>query len=111
MPLAPLHDHFIDLAKQLLPNWKYVGKFRHFKISIDSCVLYIHFSFINHVDDFYVTTDVAIEHHKDKKRICIVGAEIGNIQGIGQKRYRINSEGSAKIAIESVAKDLAEIGT
>lgn len=110
MALAPLHNHFIELAKQLLPEWKYIGKHRHFKKASDSLILYIHFSFINHVDDFDVTTDVAIEYRKNKERICIIGAEIGNIQGIGQKRHNIRSISSAKDAIESVAQDLTEIG-
>ncbi len=110
MTLKPLHDHLIVNLKQELPDWRFSSKDRHFKKSHNGNLLYIHLSFINHVDDFDLVVNVGVIFIHNKERACVIGAELGNIEGIGQFRHSINTNKSAERAAQNVKKHLLKIG-
>ena len=81
--------------------------------------LSLHVAFINHVDDFDVTADVAVRHHaveeirnlsntlisaREKKETATIGAELGNLAGVGQHRWTVRERRD----IEPVAADILE---
>lgn len=98
MKVSDLQSKLIDRLKELLPEWKFVKGDQTFKRVIDGNVWHFHISCINHAYDFDSTGDVAVEFKSKKVRLCIVGAELGNIDGVGQKRF---STGNAQQAVES----------
>lgn len=110
MKLKPLHDHLIEKLKQELPEWRFSSKERHFRKSKDGNNLYIHLSFINHTDDFDLVVDVGVEFLHNKSRTCVIGAELGNIEGVGQNRHHINSVASAANAALSAKEQLLKVG-
>jgi len=74
----------------------------------ESCLvrLSFHVEFINHAQDFDVTADVAIRHHAVEellgsgKDVATIGAELGNIAGVGQHRWTLRVEADvAPVAI------------
>jgi hypothetical protein len=110
MKLKPLHDRFLEKMKEELPDWRFVSTFRHFKKKHSFGNLLLHVAFINHFDDFDVTIDVAAEFVSGRERFCIVGAELGNIEGIGQFRVSVHSVQSAEdSAVQAVAR-LRKVG-
>ena len=110
MKLKPLHDRFIEGLKCHLPGWKFVASNRHFRLSRPGLNLYMHVAFINHDCDFDVTVDVAVEFVQDKRRIGIVGAELGNIEGVGQVRHSVACEADADAASRSVYEHFRSVG-
>ena len=74
------------------------------------CIHYLHLSFVNHVANFDVVADVAVEHVHKKRRICIVGAELGNIVGTGQHRWHVSSPSEALAAAAGVVQLFQEVG-
>jgi hypothetical protein len=89
--LVPLHEALIaELAGRLIA-WRFVKARRSFTKSRPDCHWHLHLAFVNHAHDFDVIVDVAVEHMRGRKRLCIVGAELGNIRGTGQHRWGINS--------------------
>jgi hypothetical protein len=81
--------------------------------------LSFHVAFINHSEDFDVTADVAVRHHAveerlngsspllsaaQKKETATVGAELGNLAGVGQHRWTVRERRD----IEPVAADMLQ---
>ncbi len=92
MKISELQSKLIDRMKEHLSEWKFVKGDRTFKKMIDGNVWHFHISCINHSADFDCTGDVAVEFKSEKVRICIVGAELGNIEGVVQKRFSVSNE-------------------
>ena len=91
MKVSELHEVFLDELGALLPEWKYVKSLRTFKLKSGACNWLLHVTFINHASDFDATADVSIEFFENRKRLIIVGAELGNIEGTGQRRFAVTS--------------------
>jgi len=86
--------------------------------------LSLHVSFINHADDFDLTADVAVRHHavedilnaarrlsaRDMRTTATVGAELGNLAGVGQHRWTVTAEADVDPAIDGVADWFRRIG-
>lgn len=110
MSIKPLHDAFISAMKRELPGWKFIATHRHFRKPFSGGNWLVHITFINHPQDCDAVIDVAIEFLDGKRRICIVGASLGNIEGTGQVRYRVGSEDEAKTAAVRAATHLQRVG-
>lgn len=110
MKLKPLHDHLIEKLKLELPEWRFSSKDRHFRRSEDGKDFYIHLSFINHVDEFDLVINVGVAFFLNKMRACVIGAELGSIEGVGQCRHRITSKESAARAALSTKEHLLRVG-
>jgi len=102
MKVSDLQNIFIDELKILLPDWKFIKSHRHFKKAEGDAIWLFHISCINHQKDFDAVGNVAVEFKDGKKRICIVGAELGNIEGIGQKRFPVSTASEAKSSAKGV---------
>ncbi|WP_284379977.1 hypothetical protein [Litoribrevibacter albus] len=100
MKASELQNIFIDELKVLLPDWRFVKSQRQFKRVEEGVVWLFHINCINHLDDFDAVADVAVEFKSGKENICIVGAELGNIEGVGQKRFSVTSATEAKSSAE-----------
>jgi hypothetical protein len=70
----------------------------------------MHLTFINHANDFDAVVDVAIEYVRNRKRVCIFGAQLGNIAGVGQTRHRVGGERDIPAAVEGILSELNAIG-
>lgn len=110
MQLKPLHDLFIETMMSQLQDWKFIASNRHFRLSKPGTNFYLHAAFINHQSDFDVVLDVAIEFVKGKNRVGIVGAELGNIEGIGQVRHSVSSHAEASSAAMTAVADFNRVG-
>ena len=71
---------------------------------------HLHLSFVSHAHDFAVAVDVAVEHLRGTKRLCIVGAELGNIRGTGQDRWDVHSRQDVPRVASEILKAFAAIG-
>ncbi|EHK9083450.1 hypothetical protein KCU26_000001 [Vibrio parahaemolyticus] len=91
MKVSELQEVFLIELGSLLSEWKYVKSQRTFKLKFGNCNWYLHISCINHVSDFDATADVAVEFLDKRKKLIIVGAELGNIEGVGQRRFPVAS--------------------
>ena len=96
MKVSDLQSRFINELQTLLPEWEYVKSQRHFKKIDNDKHYYFHISCINHVNDFDAVGDISIEFKDGKNRICIIGAELGNIEGIGQNRFPVSNDVEAR---------------
>lgn len=96
MKVSDLQNIFIDELKVLLPGWEFIKSHRHFKKSEEGAVWFFHIGCINHSEGFDAVGNVAVEFKSGKERICIVGAELGNIEGIGQNRFPVSTTEEAK---------------
>jgi hypothetical protein len=110
MALATLHQEVIEKMADRFPNWRFVTSTRSFVRQNGNCKWYLHLAFVNHVDDFDVVVDLAVEHLMGKQRICILGAELGNILGTGQHRWSVGPNSSALAAAKSVQALFDEVG-
>jgi hypothetical protein len=70
----------------------------------------LHLAFVNHAADFDVVANVAVEHLAKRQRICIVGAELGNIAGTGQQRWPVASQADVQPAAAGMWRLFTEIG-
>lgn len=104
MKVSELQNIFIDELKVLLPDWKFIKSQRHFKKSEKGAVWLLHIGCINHSEDFDAVGNVTVEFKSGKERICIVGAELGNIEGIGQNRFPVSTSAEAKSSAEGLHK-------
>ncbi|QSX33840.1 hypothetical protein JYB87_00875 [Shewanella avicenniae] len=104
MKVSELQNLFIEELKTLLPSWKFVKSYREFRKSENGVIWLFHISCVNHTSDFDAVGDVAVEFKSGKERICIVGAELGNIVGSGQHRFPVSNASEAK----SSARELFE---
>ncbi len=110
MKISELQNILIKEIHGLLPNWKFVKSARHFKKIDKQIGWFLHISCINHVVDFDAVADVAIEFKSGKERLCIIGAELGNIEGVGQKRFSVANPEQAKISAIQMYKYFERIG-
>lgn len=110
MKISELQNIFIDELKTFLPDWKFVKSHRHFKKTEKDTVWSFHISCINHTEDFDAVGDVAVEFKAGKERICIVGAELGNIEGIGQNRFPVSNSAEAKLSAVRLHEHFKEHG-
>ena len=110
MALATLHQAVIEGVSALLPAWRFVKGARSFRRVAHGCNQTLHLSFVNHVDDFDVVGNVAVEHLIKRKRLCVVGAELGNILGTGQQRWPVSSATQASLAANGVVELFQKVG-
>ncbi|MFH1128883.1 MAG: hypothetical protein V1699_05700 [Candidatus Omnitrophota bacterium] len=89
MKNSELQNIFLEELQKQLGDWKFVKNERHFKKADGQMIWIFHISCINHTNDFDSIGDVAVEYKKGKERLCIIGAELGNIEGVGQKRFPV----------------------
>ena len=110
MALKTLHQEVIEQMTDRFPGWKFVKSTRSFVQLHGNCRWIVHLAFVNHVDDFDVVVDVAVEHLMGKQRICILGAELGNIRGTGQHRWNVGPTSSALAAVKGLQALFDEVG-
>lgn len=110
MKVSELQEIFIDELKSLLPEWKFVKRERHFKLKNDKVVWFFHISCINHESDFDAVGDVAVEFLSGKERVCIIGSELGNIEGAGQKRFPVSSSSEAISSAQHLHNYFVKVG-
>lgn len=110
MALASLHQEVIVAMTDRFPGWKFVKSIQSFVQLHGNCKWYVDLAFVNHVNDFDVVVNVMVEHLIGKQRICILGAELGNILGTGQHRWNVDSNSSALAAAQGVQEMVHEVG-
>ena len=112
--LAELVEPAFKLTKRDRTFWKDAGPVRYA----------LHISFINHADDFDVTVDVAIRHHsvedvlnaerqlgpRERRETATVGAELGNLAGVGQHRWTVVAEGDVEPVALGIVDWFGRIG-
>lgn len=84
-----------------------------------------HIAFIRHLDDFQLTADLAVRHdeierlvfemetemsEKEKRETATLGGELGDMQGIGQKRWEIVCNSDIPRVVEGAYAAFKEIG-
>ena len=110
MKVSELQTVFLDALHHLMDDWKYIKSERHFKKVQGNLVWQFHVSCINHENDFDAVGDIAIEYKSGKKRLCIIGAELGNIEGVGQKRFPVGNEKQANRSAKEIYSYFQKIG-
>ena len=110
MKVSELQDVFLRELKELLPEWKFVKRDRHFILKRDDVVWFFHISFINHGSDFDTVGNVAVEYLSGKELVCIIGAELGNIEGSGQTRFPVSSSDEAISSAKGLYDFFVKVG-
>jgi len=110
MKVSELQIKFIEEVKPLLPDWKFIKSQYHFKKNEGSAVWYFHIGCINHSEGFDAVGNVAIEFKVGKDSLCIIGAELGNIDGIGQNRFPVPNCAEVKSSARGLHKYFEEHG-
>ena len=98
---------------------------RDFRRDVGQCSQSLHVAFINHSADFDVTANVAVRHHavedalneerpylkeSEKKLTATVGAELGNILGVGQHRWAVASERDIPLVVDGIVSYFQRVG-
>jgi hypothetical protein len=110
MKVAELHSALIDALKPRLDGWRFIGSQRHFKKQIGDRRWFLHLAFVNHQADFDAVADVAVEYVHNRERVCIVGASLGNIEGVGQRRFRVSSPADVPQAVDGIVEQFRRVG-
>ena len=110
MKVSKLHTAFLQELGALLPDWKFIASQRHFKHSEGPINWLFHVAFVNHERDFDVVGDVGVEFLAARKRVAIVGAQLGNIAGLGQTRHPVCSLATAKASAQSLFSEFSQVG-
>ena len=110
MKVSELHAAFLSELAPLLPGWKFVASQRHFKRTEGAVNWLLHLGFVNHEADFDAIGNVAVEFLAGRKRVAIVGAQLGNIAGLGQTRHSVSSEATAAAAARSLVSEFQLVG-
>jgi len=110
MRVSELQELFLQALAKLLSEWKFVKSKRSFVRKSGPIWHHFHISCINHETDFDAVGDVAIEIRKGRERLCVVGAELGNIAGIGQRRFSVHSAASASVAAHEIQSYFVQVG-
>jgi len=96
MKVSELQNILLEELQSLLPDWKFIKGKREFQRAEEGFIWFLHISCINHLEDFDAVADVAVEFKAGKERLCIVGAELGNIEGTGRLRFPVSNREAAK---------------
>ncbi len=110
MKVSELHEAFLQELGSLLPDWKFVASKRHFKRTVGAANWLLHVAFVNHEKDFDAIGNVAIEFLAGQRRVAIVGAQLGNIAGVGQTRHTVLSPATATEAARSLLAEFNQVG-
>jgi len=110
MKVSELHTTFLQELGALLPGWKFVASQRHFKRNVGTANWLLHLAFVNHEHDFDAIGDVAVEFLAGRKRVAIIGAQLGNIAGVGQTRHSVPSPAGAADAARSLLAEFNQVG-
>ncbi|MEQ6289220.1 hypothetical protein ACFPAG_01135 [Vogesella sp. GCM10023246] len=110
MKVSELHAAFLKELAPLLPGWTFVASQRGFKRVDGQANWLFHLAFVNHECDFDVVGNVAVEFIVAKKRVAIVGAQLGNIVGVGQTRHSVRSLATAAESAKSLVAEFNGVG-
>ena len=110
MKVAELHSILIDALKSRLDGWKFVASQRHFERRVGEKRWFLHLSFVNHQADFDAVANVAVEYVHNRKRVCILGASLGNIEGTGQMRFGVSNPTDVPAAADGIAEQFRRVG-
>ena len=111
MPVAHLHRLLLDALIPRMTGWKFVSRERHFVKRHAEGVLWImHLAFINHADDFDAVVDVAIDFVQGNESVCVVGAQLGNIAGIGQTRFKAGGPQDIPDVVQGILDEFQTVG-
>jgi len=110
MKVSELQDIFLEQLQHLMDDWKFIKSERQFKKASGNVIWFFHISCINHESDFDGVGDVALEYKNGKERLCIIGAELGNIEGIGQKRFSVSNEQQAIVSAKALHSYFQAVG-
>jgi len=110
MKVSELQRDFLQALQLLLPEWRFVSTHRHFKRSVGPVNWLFHIACVNHPNDFEAIGNVAVEFLSARKRAMTVGAQLGNIAGIGQTRHLVTSPATATEAAHALFAEFTSIG-
>ena len=110
MNVSDLHSIFLQDVQALLPEWRFIASVRHFKHACGSTNWLFHIGFVNHSGDFDALGNVAVEFLAGRKRIATIGAQLGNIAGVGQTRHSVVSPAMATQAARSLVTEFQRVG-
>jgi hypothetical protein len=110
MKVSELQTVFLQDLQALLPEWRFVSSFRHFKRSFGQVNWLFHIACVNHPEDFDAIGNVAVEFLMARKRVAIVGTQLGNISGVGQTRHTVSSPESRVQAARSLVTEFQRVG-
>jgi hypothetical protein len=126
--MAALKDLRAALLNRLAEALRPLGfrkRQQSFHLESGSCRLSFHVAFVNHASDFDVTADVAVRHHavedllnaerlhlsgRQKNDTATLGAELGNIEGGGQHRWRVAEAGDVEPVTEDILGWFRRVG-
>lgn len=119
-PLKPLMDELTQKIRAGLTGYGFEFKKKAMVKKTPSGRWLVGFDFIKHVDDFDVTMGVSgridalarLQYgEEDSLETCYsFGGELGNINGVGQKRWTVTSQEDIDSVVESMLQAFAQIG-
>jgi hypothetical protein len=110
MKVSELHQDFLQSLQALLPEWRFVSTHRHFKRSVGPVNWLFHIACVNHPHDFDAIGNVAVEFLSAGKRALAVGAQLGNISGLGQTRHSVTSQATATHSAHALFGEFTDVG-
>jgi hypothetical protein len=93
-----------------MEGWKFVASRRHFTRQFEATRWYMHLAFVNHANDFDAIVNVSVEYVRNRKRVAIFGAQLGNIAGVGQTRHRVAAERDIPETVEGIVTEFNAVG-
>ena len=125
MTLKAFRQQVLDeLAEQLAPAG-YRRREQSFYREAGSVRHVLHVAIIPHTSDFDITADVAVRHHaveellnaqvshlspREKRQTATVGAELGNLAGVGQHRWTVAHESDVRPAVLGILEWFERLG-
>lgn len=110
MEIGGLIRKFLDELSTFMEGWRPVKGDRSFRRTQDDIRSSFHITCVKHLQDFDAVGDVAVEILTGRERVCIVGAELGNIAGTGQRRFPVSSSAEAKTSATLIYSLFEEVG-
>ena len=110
MKVSELQTVLIQNLQALIPDWRFNSRSHHFKRQADSVNWLFHIACVNHPGDFDAIGNVAVEFLANKKIVAVVGAQLGNIAGVGQTRHTVTSSESSGQAANALVAEFQRVG-
>lgn len=106
-----LENRFIAYFIKRFDTWKYTERHRSFSKQVnDTTRWHLHITVVQRGGYFEASADVSVEFLNGKKRVCIIGAQLYNIDKSGYKSFPVKGCFSSKVSAYRLTRYFHKVG-
>jgi len=110
MNIKKLESAFLNSLIKNFDSWVFKENERSFRKRVNNINWYFHITHAQFGEYFEASADVAIEFLDKGNQVCIIGAQLYNIDGAGYKSFPVKSIIGAKISAFRLKRYFKKVG-